>query len=344
MKHKTKKILRNVVSLGFVAIVIIWVSAHFVHLGTVEWTDNAQVKRNIVPVNCRVQGYIKKINFSDFQHVKKGDTLVIIEQTEFKLHLAQAEANYKKALTGESAMGTVVSAAANNVSVSDAAIEELNIRLQQARKDYKRYEKLLAQKAVTREQYEHYKTNYEALNSRYNMLLRQKNSTRLVEQEQNQRKEQVSSDIEVAKAALDLAKLQYSYTMILAPCNGVTSHKNIQLGQLIQPGQGLLSIVEADSIWVIANYKETQTANIKPGMPVEVKVDAVPDITFKGEVGKMSAATGSQYSVIPLDNATGNFVKVEQRIPIRILFTDKNKIGDLQKLRSGMNVECEVNY
>lgn len=344
MNHTAKKILRNIVTLGIVAAVIIYVCAHFVHLGNVEYTDNAQIRRNIVPVNSRVQGYVERICFDDFQQVHKGDTLVVIQDVEYRLRLAQAKSNLQKAMEENGVFETVISTTDNNLTVSDAGIEELKIRLDQARKDYERYDALYAQKAVTKQQYETFKTNYEALKAKYDMLVAQKQSTKLKKVEQTQRLEQHKSNIEVAQAALELAELNLSYTVIAAPCDGVASRKSIQLGQLIQPGQNLLSVVEDGNVWVVANYKETQTANIREGMEVEVEVDAVPDVTFKGVVSTISQATGAQYSVVPQDNATGNFVKIEQRVPVKIVFSSDNKAEDLALLRTGMNAECEVLY
>ena len=343
MKDK-KAIIRTIVIIAIIAVGIIWVCSHFFHLGNVEWTDNAQVRRNIVPINSRVQGYIERICFNDFEEVHKGDTLVVIENTEHLLRVAQANAAYQRSLVENTAMGTTISTTENNLSVNDAAIDELKVRLDQAEKDYNRYEQLLAQKAVTRQKYEDIKTNYDALKAKYDMLVRQKNSTRLVKIEQTQRLEQRQADIEAAKAALDMAQLNLSYTVVTAPCDGIASKKNIQIGQLIQPGQNLLSLVESDNVWVVANYKETQMKNIKDGMTVKIKVDAVPDITYSGVVTSISNATGAQYSAIPVDNATGNFVKVKQRVPVRIDFSDDNSSENLSRLSSGMNVECEVVY
>ena len=340
----TKKIIRSILIIAIIAAGIIWVSAHFFHLGNVEWTDNAQVRRNIVPINSRVQGYIERICFNDFEEVHKGDTLVVIENSEHLLRVAQANAAYQRTLVENTAMGTTISTTESNLSVNDAAIDELKVRLVQAETDYRRYEELLAQKAVTRQQYENVKTNYDAMKAKYDMLLRQKNSTRLVKTEQTQRLDQRKADIEAAKAALDLAQLNLSYTVVTSPCDGIASKKNIQIGQLIQPGQNLLSLVESDRVWVVANYKETQMKNIKDGMSVKIKVDAVPDITFNGVVTSISNATGAQYSVIPVDNATGNFVKVKQRVPVRIDFSADNSLEALKRLSSGMNVECEVIY
>lgn len=344
MNKKRKKILRNIAVITLIIVGMAWVCSKFIHFGNVEYTDNAQIRRNIIPVNSRVQGYIQKVCFDDYQFVHKGDTLVIIESSEYELKVAQARAGYQKALMENTAMGTVISTTENNLSVSDATIEELRIRLRQAETDYHRYEQLLAQKAVTQQQYDNVKADYEATKAKYDMLVRQKRSTSLVKEEQTQRLEQNQTNIDVAKAAQNLAELNLSYTVITAPCDGVTSRKAIQEGQLIQPGQTLLTLVEYNNVWVIANYKETQTTNIREGMPVSIKVDAVPGVDYYGEVASMSNATGAQYSVIPQDNSAGNFVKVEQRIPIKIIFTDKNSQENLNRLRSGMNVECEVKY
>lgn len=344
MNKKQKKVLRNAVVIALILCGLVWVCSRFVHMGRVEYTDNAQIRRNIIPVNSRVQGFIRKVYFDDFQFVHKGDTLVELESAEYALKVVQAQANYQRALMENTAMETVISTTANNLSVSDASIEELRIRLSQAEKDFRRYEQLYGQKAVTRQQYDNAKADYEATKAKYEMLVRQKKSTSLVKDEQTQRLEQNRTNIEVARAAQHLAELNLSYTVIVAPCDGVTSRRAIQEGQLIQPGQTLLSLVEYDRVWVIANYKETQIPNIRQGMPVRIEVDAVPGVEYRGEVATLSNATGAQFSVIPQDNSAGNFVKVEQRVPVKIVFTDENSKENINRLRSGMNVECEVIY
>ncbi|MDR1884446.1 MAG: HlyD family secretion protein [Prevotella sp.] len=344
MNKKTKKIAFNV----FVGLLIlsglIWVCSRFVHLGKVEYTENAQVKQLIVPVNSRIQGFVSKICFDEYSTVHKGDTLAVIEDAEFRLRVAQAEADYQNALSGKSAMTTIISTTHNNLSVSDAGIEEMRILLQNAERDYLRYQKLLKEAAVTRQQYDGMKTNYDALKAKYEMLVRQKRSTALVKAEQTQRLEQNEASIKLAKAALELAKLNLSYTVILAPCDGTTGRKNIQEGQLIQPGQTIVDVVDGNDKWIVANYRETQTANIRDGQEVEIEADAVPRIIFKGIVKSVSRATGASFSLLPQDNSTGNFVKIEQRIPVRIEFSKENKPEEMRRLGAGMNVECTVKY
>lgn len=344
MKHKSKKITYNITVGIIVVLAIVWVCTRFMHLGNVEYTDNAQIKQLIVPVNSRIQGFVSKVYFDEYEPVKKGDTLAVIEDTEFRFRLAQAEADYQNALSGKSAMITTVSTTQNNISVSDAGLEEARILLENAEVEYKRYKSLYDQSAVTKQQYDGVKTNYDALKARYQVLQRQKQSTALVKQEQTQRLDQGDAGVQLAEAALKLAKLNLSYTVIVAPCDGTTGRKNIQEGQLIQPGQTIVDLVDANDKWIVANYKETQTAHIQEGQEVDIEVDAVPGIVFKGIVRSLSSATGSSFSLLPQDNSAGNFVKIEQRIPIRVEFSKDNNPSDLARLRAGMNVECLVNY
>lgn len=344
MKKRVKKILSGVLVIIVLLVGVTWVASKFIHLGNVEYTDNAQVNQHIVPVNSRVPGFIKEIRFEEYTHVKKGDTLVIIEDSEFRLHLAQAKADYANALAGKNVTGSTISTISNNIAVNEATIEEARIVMENAEKDFHRYENLLVQNAVTRQQYDGVKTNYEAMKAKYETLKRQRQSTALAREELSQRLTQNNAGIELAQAALDLAELNLSYTIITAPCDGYTSHKNIQVGQLVQPGQTMVEVVDESEVWVIANYKETQTANIEEGMDVEISVDAVPGVTFKGKVKSLSASTGASVSLLPQDNSAGNFVKIEQRVPVRIEFTEDNKVEDMKRLRAGLNVECEVNY
>lgn len=344
MIRNKRRAIPNFFILLVLAIGIGWTFGRFIHWGNVEFTDNAQVKQHLTPVNTRVQGFIKRICFDEYQRVKKGDTLVIIEDTEYRLKVAQAEADYQSALAGKTAMHTTINTTQNNILVTDAAIEEQRVRLQNAEADFKRYEGLLKEEAVTPQQFDRVKTDYEATKARYEQLLRQKQSTSLVKQEQTQRLDQNESAIKLAEAELELARLNLSYTVILATADGVTGRKEIHEGELVQQGQTLVTLVDGTEKWVIANYKETQTTQMQKGQLVDIQVDALPGVAFEGRISSISDATGSFYSLIPQDNSAGNFVKVEQRIPVRIEFTARNRAEDLERLRAGMNVECTVSF
>ncbi len=344
MNHKSKKILSYILSLIVIAIAAIWVCSRFIHLGNVEFTDNAQICLQIVPVNSRVQGYIKEIRFNEYERVKKGDTLVIIDDTDMRLNVARARADYQNALAGSDVADKAVTSASANVAVSEASISEAKVLMDMAATDLARYEKLLKQEAVTRQQYDAAKTDYEAKKARYDILSRQRSATSTVVDVNRQQYSQSQAGIELAKVLLETAELNLSYTIITAPCDGYTSRKEIQVGQLIQPGQTLLDIVDTADIWITANYKETQLKHIAPGSDVKIEVDAIPDVVFNGKVKSISTATGSSLSIFPQDNSSGNFVKVRQRVPVRIEFSADNKSDEMAKLRAGMNVECSVKY
>ena len=344
MNHRSKKIISYIVSLAIIAGATVWVGSKFVHLGDVEFTDNAQVRQQIVPVNTRVQGYIKEIRFREYAPVRKGDTLVIIDDSDLRLNLARAKADYQNALAGRGVADKGVASASANAAVSRASIEEARVLMEMAATDLKRFEKLMAEDAVTRQQYDGARTDYEAKKARFEMLSRQVGASSSVVDLNRSRIAQSNAGIELTEALVAQAELQLSYAVILAPCDGFASRKTIQVGQLVQPSQTLLDVVDSGDTWVAANFKETQMRHIAPGSKVEIKVDAVPDVTFKGEVEAISTATGSSLSVLPQDNSAGNFVKVRQRIPVRIRFSADNPRKEMDRLRAGMNVECSVKY
>lgn len=340
--RKVKKLIYNIVIVCLLAAGLIYVCSRFFHPG-VEYTDNAQVKQHITPVNTRVQGFVQRICFDEYKPVHKGDTLVIIEDTEFRLRLAQAEADLANALAGQEATTAGIATTQNNLSVNDAGIAEVRVQLENARRELERYKRLLAEDAVTRQQYDNILTAYEATKARYEQVSRVKHSTSLTKNEQTHRLGQNEAAVRLAQAAVELARLNLSYTVITATCDGVTGRKDIHEGQLVQPGQTMVDIVDGTDLWVIANYRETQLPHIHEGDRVTLTADAVPGITYTGTVESISDATGAAFSLIPQDNATGNFVKVEQRVPVRISLAG-NDPEQLKLLRAGFNVECKVKH
>ena len=341
-----RKVIRNIYN-TLVIILLLWGVAYlcsrFIHLGNVEYTDNAQVFRHITPVNTRVQGYIRKIYFEEYQYVHKGDTLAVIEDSEYRLQLAQAEANLANATSGRSITSAGIATTQSNIHTQGAGVAEAKVTMDNAARDYNRYAALLQKDAVTRQQYDGMKTAYEAARDRYEQTVRQQRSISMVKNEQTTRLSQNAAAIRLALAAVNLAKLNLSYTVILATADGVMGRKEIHEGQLMQPGQPLATITDATDVWVIANYRETQLNHIKVGEQVKIVADALPDVTYEGRVQSIASATGTATSVVPQDNATGNFVKVEQRVPVRISLKG-NSASSLRRLLAGLNVECEVKY
>lgn len=314
---------------------------HFLQFEDGEYTDNATVQQHITPVNARVGGFIKEIRFNEYQPVHKGDTLVVIEDSEYRLQLAQAESNLQRELAGGDVTSSTIGVTRQNMSVSDAGVDEASVRLENARIDDQRYAQLLKSDAVTQQQYDKVHTAYLEAQARYEQAVRSRGTLAKTETEQGHRLTQNQAAVKVARAQIQLAKLNLSYTVITATADGVVGKKDIHVGQLVQPGQTMASIVDNSELWVVANYRETQLPNIHVGSKVDMTVDAVPGVAFKGTVERISDATGSAYSMIPQDNATGNFVKVEQRIPVRIHLDADKKAQS--KLRAGMNVVCVIN-
>ena len=333
-----KKYVYNSVVLLLIVIGASIVIVNFGHFGHVEFTDNARVRQHVTPQNTRVQGFVKEVRFEEFQHVKKGDTLVVIEDTEFRLRLAQARAEEGSKATGSSIATTVA-----GMQVTDASIEEARAHLDNARREDARFEALLAKEAVTRQQYDNVHTAYLSAKARYEQAARSRATQTSVKTEQGHHLSAAISTLRLAQAAVKLAQLNLSYCYIIATCDGVVGTKDIQEGMLVQPGQTLVNIVDAGSLWVEANYKESQLDHIHEGSEAQLTVDAVPGIVYRGRVERISRATGSAFSLLPVDNATGNFVKVEQRVTVRIAL-DGNSAEDLARLHAGYNVECEVKY
>ncbi len=336
-----KKYVYNTVVIVLIAVGAIIVILNFSHFGNVEFTDNARVRQHITPQNTRVQGFIKEVRFEEFQKVKKGDTLVVIEDTEFRLRLAQAEADLARMEESSKATGTSIATTDAGIRVTNAGIEEARVNLENAKREDKRFEALLKNDAVTQQQYDNVHTAYLSAKARYEQVAHSRATQTSVKTEQGHHLSASICSLRLAKAAVELARLNLSYCYIIATCDGVVGTKDIEEGMLVQPGQTMVNIVSNNSKWVEANYKESQLPDIHEGSEVEITADAVPGIVYKGRVERISKATGSAFSLVPIDNATGNFVKVEQRVTVRIKL-DGNKPEDLAKLHAGYNVECRV--
>ena len=341
-----KKIIKRIYNTIVIVILlagVVYVCTHFVHFGKVEYTNDARIDRHIVPVNTRVQGFIKEIRFEDYDHVHKGDTLVIIEDSEYSLKLAQARADLEKAISGKSTDAAGLKTVENNVTVYDSGIEEAAENLRNAENDYQRYKALIEKDAVTQREFDAIETKYKTAKARYDQVTRQRNSAVLGHAEQVGRLGQSSAVVQAAQTALELAELNLSYTVITAPCDGRVGRKDIHLGELVQPGKLMARIVDDSGVWVVADYRETQLKHIAVGNKVKIKADAIPGKNFNGVVESISAATGSAWMSSPVNNATGNFVKVEQRVPVRISLVGLDASA-AEEMLAGLNVETEVLY
>lgn len=303
-------------------------------------TDDAQLDGDISPVSSRVSGYVDSVFFEENEHVQAGQVLVKLDDRDLKIKLEQALAAQRGAYASIDVSQSRTGAAAAAASTAKANAETARIKLEQAEKDYKRYVNLVKDGAVTRQQFEQVKASRDAAEAAYRAAQQQYRSALQQEAASRSQTSVTSTTVDQQQAAVDFAKLQLSYTVIKAPVSGFVSKKNIQIGQLVQAGQSLFSIVNDSSLYVTANFKETQLENLRKGQHAEIEVDAFPDEPLEGEVYNFSPATGAKFSLLPPDNATGNFVKVVQRVPVKIKIKAPPEMK--KRLRPGMSVTVSV--
>lgn len=304
-----------------------------------EETDDAQVEGDVYPIIPRVSGPVLEVKVADNQAVKKGDVLVTVDPADYQQRVNAAEAALAAARANVVAARAGVGTAQANVSTARAAIGVSAATRARLEKDLKRSQFLRKQDIIPQSEYDAVQAN---LNSTSAQRATAEQQVRVAQQQVAAAQQQIAVAEAVVKqrqADLENAQLQLSYATITAPVNGVVSRKNVQPGQNIGPGQQLMGLVASGDTWVIANFKETQLENMRVGQPVTIEVDAYPNEEFAGEVQSLSAATGARFALLPPDNASGNFVKVVQRIPVKITLTKKDAE---HPLRAGMSVRAIV--
>ncbi len=306
-----------------------------------ETSDDAQVEQYITPINIRATGYIDRICFREHQKVKKGDTLLVLDQREYRIQLAQAEANLKDALAGNNVTDATVNRTQINSLVFDASIEEIEVRLAKLKKDVERYRNLVARDAATPIQLEQMETEYRATEAKLEAAKKQKATAEASVNEASTRKQNSDAAIQRATAALEQAKLNLSYTVVLAPCDGQVGRRSIEEGQFIAAGTPITNIIPEQPKWIIANFRETQTGHLKVGQEVTITIDALEGMEYKGHISAIAGATGAKFSAVPTDNSAGNFVKIQQRVPIRIDFDGLTQ-EDYNRMAAGMMAIVKV--
>lgn len=304
-----------------------------------ETTDNAQIEGDIYPVLPRVSGQVTEVLVKENQRVKRGDTLIKIDPRDLLVRVAAArtalfaaQASVEAARAGVGSAQAQVGTAQSNVGVSAALREKLE-------RDLKRNDYLLKEEVITRAEYDAAQANLRSTTAQRATAEHQVSAARATVSTAQQQVAVAQAMVKQRQADLDNALLQLSYTALVAPGDGFISKKNVEPGQFVQPGQNLLAIVGEGAVWVTANFKETQMTDMKVGQPVEVDVDAYPNVKFPGHVESISAATGARFALLPPDNASGNFVKVVQRIPVRVALDQHDP---QHPLRAGMSVRAVV--
>jgi membrane fusion protein (multidrug efflux system) len=303
-----------------------------------EETNDAQVESYINPVSARAGGYIQRVCFNEHQLVKQGDTLIVLDDREYRAQLQAAEAAMDDAHAQLTVLTAAIHSAETGTHVNQDQIDGARARYVQQEQDIKRYTNLVKEEAATGADLEQAKARYDVAESDYSAA---KNSLKTNDARIAELKTHfalLQADIKRKQAALELAQLNLSYTIIRSPYPGRLGRKNILEGQQIQPGQPLVSIINEGEKWITANYKETQVADMYIGQPVEIRVDAINNKVFKGRIMAIAGSTGSRFSLLPPDNSTGNFVKIIQRVPVKIEFTE----AQANNVIPGMNVTVAV--
>lgn len=349
-------------SMGFIIVLILLVIAgawfgitKYLHAQHHEETDDAQVESNISPVIPRVAGYVKEVRVKDNQFVKKGDILLVLDDRDLQLKVQQAEAalataesNFKAAQATTNASRANIASTQAGISTAEAQIEAAKVNVWRTTQDYDRYANLIRDHSVTQQQFEQAQAAKQTAERQLQVLVQQKNQVLQQTSAVSSQSSATSSQVGVAGSVIKQrqvdvadAKLNLSYTVISAPTSGLVSKVNIQEGQLVQPAQLLFSIVLTQEVWVVANFKETQFEKMRIGQKVTVHADAYPGHPFEATLTSFSPATGSRFALLPPDNSSGNFVKVVQRLPVKIEFNNPQD-SLVKQLRPGMNVSVDV--
>lgn len=305
-----------------------------------EVTDDAQIDGDISPVFSRVAGYVNEIRFEENQAVKKGDTLIVLDDRDLQIKVQQARAALENAVAALDVAKANISGAMANLNTSKSGVDAAKVKSWKVSQDYKRYQNLIRDSAITTQQFENVKAEQEGSEAQMNIALGQQSSASVAISASEKQMDVAQSVIAQKQADLDYAMLQLSYSKITAPATGYVSRKNVQPGQLVNAGTPLFAVVSDTGIYVVANFKETQLMKMDKNETVEIKVDAFPDMQLQGRVYAFSPATGAKFSLLPPDNATGNFVKVVQRVPVKIIIDAGKEVKE--KLRPGMSVKVAV--
>jgi len=310
-------------------------------------TDNAQVGGHLVPVMAKVGGYVESVSVSENERVTQGQPLIQINEAELEEKVAQAAADLAAA-QATAGIGAGAGQAQAQVTQAERQRGALGAQLEAARAnavkaahDLARVQELADKQIVSKQQLDAARAAAEAARAAVSGLEQQQSGAVAGISGAQAGVKLAQARVQSAQSALDNARLQLSYAHIVAPVTGTVAKRSVEPGQLLQPGQPLMTIVADTGVFVNANFKETQLAHIKPGQPAKFNVDAYGSCDAKGVVASISAATGSQFALLPSDNASGNFTKVVQRVPVRIRVTDG--CGSDRPLRPGMSVEVDVN-
>jgi membrane fusion protein, multidrug efflux system len=319
---RSKKSRLKLFVCGAVLIVIVAVIFYYVRcVAPYESTDDAFIDGYVTLISPRVPGQVARLAVTDNQEVKSGDVLVEIDPRDYETSLSQAKADLAAASSQANQARAQVSASEAKVAQVQAAVTAAEAEAQRANDDLKRYQTVVSQ-AVSKSAIDLAQAQARSATANLVAAYSQTNAAEAEVVLSEAGVETATAAVQQAEAKLQQAELNLSYTKIIAPMDGRVTARTVQLGHNVQPGQALLALVPKD-VWVTANFKETQLTYMKPGQPVELSVDAYPNKRFKGKVDSLQAGTGARFSLLPPENAVGNYIKVVQRVPVKIIFDEE---------------------
>jgi membrane fusion protein (multidrug efflux system) len=340
IKRKPKRFSRRVwtfLALGLMALTA--TTCWFVSNAGYETTDDAAIEAHVIQVSPKISAHVKTVHFEDNYQVKRGDLMIELDPRDYEVALASASANLASAqskLTESDAQQNVAQAGLGQVKADLASAQA---SAENALSDFNRNEQLYKTHVIDRREYDasaaQAKTAAASVESATKRVASQEAQVRLA----GAQYVTASAEEKQAEAQVQQAQLQLSYTRIFAPFAGRVTRKSVEPGSYVQPGQTLFSLVPPE-VWVVANFKETQLKKMQVGQPVSVRADAIPGHEFKAHVESLQVGTGSRFTLLPPENATGNFVKVVQRVPVKIVFDEPP--ADLERLWAGESVEPRV--
>lgn len=337
---KRRNTVLTILSFVFLLGGAIWIASLFFGFSNYESTNNAQVETYMNSIVSRATGHIKEIRFESNQLVHKGDTLVVLDDSEYIIKIKQAEADLAIAEGNLRSMEqAIITSASNEATAKERLVGDI-AGYEKAKQDYQRFKNMYADSAVTRNQYDQVVSKMKSEEAYLKAGQKALGASGSMTKQSRTNLEAANATVARKKADLEAVKLQWSYTSIIAPVDGFIGERNLSIGELVNTNQVVATIVLNQKLWVSANFKETQIERIKQGQEVTITIDALDGKEFKGKVAGFSPATGAKFSMVEPDNATGNFVKITQRIPVKIEFEATS--AELRNVKPGMNVTVDV--
>ena len=331
-----------------------WGFTAYRHGQQYESTDNAQIEGTSAPVLARVAGYVQSVNVADYATVTRGQPLLTIDPQEYEVALQQAEADYQSTLadirTAQADLATAQATTRNvaqNLKVIQSTAAVQAVRRKKAQTDLQRDQNLFNDQSLTRKQLEDSQNNvdvqaqtYQSSEEQVGLARTQQGVAQAGIQKAQANIQKMQAQLKVKAAMIENARLRLTYAKLTAPIAGKIGKKNAVVGQYVQPGQTLMTIANDSTFWVVANFKETQLEKMRVGQSVDIKHDAYPSLKVEGRLASISESTGAKSALLPPDNASGNFVKITQRLPVKIEILHPEKYKE--QLRTGLSVDAAV--